>query len=168
MAQEIEGLKEILSKLKALPKELGDKKRRLILRQSAVIFKDAARRLVKVGKKSHKRYKDGKVIAEYSPGNLRESINTMTFRRARSAVFIGPRIKKGKFDASNLTLADGYYAHMVEFGHLVKGDKGKKKVEAQPFMRPAFENNKGLVKQDISRRVEKVVKDWIKKNTVSK
>ncbi len=160
MAQEIEGLKEILSKLKALPKELGDKKRRLILRQSAVIFKDAARRLVKVGKKSHKRYKDGKVIAEYSPGNLRESINTMTFRRARSAVFIGPRIKKGKFDASNLTLADGYYAHFLEFGTI--------KMQKQPFMRPAFEDNKGLVKQDIERRVEKVVKDWIKKNTVSK
>lgn len=172
MAFEVTGVKEIIKTLNSLPKELDVKKRRLILRQSAVIFKDAARRLAPVGKKWHARYKDGKLIGIYSPGNLRDSIGLLTFRKAKTAVFVGAKTRhrgaKVEAEGQKLIMADGYYAAMVEEGHVYKTEFGSKKTPAQPFMRPAFVNNQGKVREDIARRVEKVVKAWLKKNTVSK
>lgn len=53
----------------------------------------------------------GVIAATYQPGNLRKSINTLRFRRSK-AVFIGPKVDKRGSGRG----ADGYYAHMVNFG----------------------------------------------------
>lgn len=53
----------------------------------------------------------GVVKATYQPGNLAKSFSVLSFRRARFAKFVGPKIDKrggGK-------MPDGYYAHMVNF-----------------------------------------------------
>lgn len=62
--------------------------------------------------KPHKRYKSGKVVAVYQPGNLSKSFSVLSFRRAKFAKFVGPKLDK----SGGGKLPDGYYAHMVEFG----------------------------------------------------
>lgn len=62
--------------------------------------------------KPHKRYKGGKVVAVYAPGNLSRSFSVLTFRRAKFAKFVGPKLDK----SGGGKLPDGYYAHMVNFG----------------------------------------------------
>lgn len=53
----------------------------------------------------------GVVRATYQPGNLSRSFQVLTFRRARFAKFVGPRIDK----QGGGRMPDGYYAHMVNF-----------------------------------------------------
>lgn len=62
--------------------------------------------------KPHKRYKNGKVVAVYQPGNLSKSFSVLSFRRAKFAKFVGPKLDK----TGGGKTPDGYYAHMVEFG----------------------------------------------------
>ncbi len=62
--------------------------------------------------KPHKRYKSGKVVAVYQPGNLSKSFSVLSFRRAKFAKFVGPKLDK----TGGGKTPDGYYAHMVEFG----------------------------------------------------
>lgn len=89
----------------------------------------------------HGRYKDGREVAIYVPGNLRRSFrNTLRFGRS-SAVWIAPKLAKGEsatgiFEGSR---TDAYYAHMVEFGTV--------NFPAKPFVRPAFESTKDRVAQ---------------------
>lgn len=81
----------------------------------------------------HSRYKGGKVIATYQPGNLSKSFRKLKFRRSQ-AVWIGAKTTRGEAASGPY---DGYYAHMVEFGTIHQ--------RAQPFVRPAFEATKGTV-----------------------
>ncbi len=79
----------------------------------------------------HYRYKDGKKVATYVPGNLGMSFQVLPLRRMRS-VIVGPkaaRTASGRFGSSERK-TDGYYAHMVEFGTIHQS--------AQPFVRPAL------------------------------
>ena len=65
----------------------------------------------KVSKKIRAPRGRGNVVAVYNPGNLRQSIQTLRFRRSK-AIFIGPKLDKSRSGR----LPDGYYAHFVEFG----------------------------------------------------
>lgn len=60
----------------------------------------------------HKRYKSGKVVAVYQPGNLSKSFSVLSFRRARFAKFVGPKLDK----TGGGKLPDGFYAGFVNFG----------------------------------------------------
>lgn len=62
--------------------------------------------------KVHKRYKSGRVVAVYQPGNLSKSFSVLSFRRARFARFVGPKLDK----TGGGKLPDGFYAGFVEFG----------------------------------------------------
>ena len=66
-------------------------------------------------------------MATYQPGNLSRSFSVLSFRRARYAKFIGPRLDKSRRGRQ----PDGYYAHMVEFGTI--------KQSAQHFVQAAVD-----------------------------
>lgn len=74
-----------------------------------------------VSSKAHSRYSAGKVVATYKPGNLRRSIQRLPLRRAKSAIYIGPRARGGN--------PDGYYAPFLEYG--------TQNMSARPFIGPA-------------------------------
>lgn len=99
-----------------------------------------------VSDKPHKRYKSskgtkrapkgtGQVVATYYPGNLKRSFGVLRFRRSK-AVFVGPKATGNSGDFRGRR-ADGYYAHMVEFG--------TKKASATPFVAPAVNAVGGTV-----------------------
>lgn len=95
----------------------------------------------------YKRYRNGKVVATYMPENLKKSIGFFQPRRKRSnsiVAYVGPKSGRGKYD--------GYYGHMVEFG--------TKYMRAQPYLRPAYERTKVVVKASISLQVLAAIKKY--------
>lgn len=116
----------------------AQKHSKLILTEAAMPLVSAIRGRAPVSDKPHKRYKSsggakrapkgaGKVVATYYPGNLKRSFNVLRFRKSK-AVFVGPRVSGTTGDFRGRR-ADGYYAHMVEFG--------TKHADETPFVEPA-------------------------------
>lgn len=74
----------------------------------------------------------GKIIATYMPGNLERSFETLRFRRAKNAVFVGPKFdKEGSTGTFSGQRTDGYYAAWQEFGAPNAG------VPPRPFIGPS-------------------------------
>jgi len=145
---------------------------------------EAARAAAPVGTKIHYRYNtpkltnllrapngSGVIVATYRPGNLRDSIKAIFFRRAANSVFIGPvraRNPKGvfgpdypfTFDGGTFasTRTDGFYAAWQEFGAPEIG------ISAQPFMRPAAAvagpKAVQIVQKELRRRIESFAKRY--------
>ena len=77
----------------------------------------------------------------HKKGNLRRSISFKWLRAPQGSarVIVGPRSGKNeKFD--------GYYGKFVE--------QGTSKLQAKPFMKPAFLSKKGAMEQAIERKLE--------------
>lgn len=88
------------------------------LRTAATPINAAIKAAAPVGKREHKRYRGGQVVATYKPGNLRKSFRILALRRTRRAVYIGPYSRGAN--------PDGYYARFLEFG--------TSKMAARPFI----------------------------------
>ena len=74
----------------------------------------------------------GKIIATYTPGNLERSFQVLKFRRAKNAVFVGPKFdKEGSTGTFSGSRTDGYYAAWQEFGAPNAG------IPARPFIGPS-------------------------------
>lgn len=108
------------------------KSRKMILELAAWPLQESVKRAAPVSKKSHFRYKGGKVFAEYTPGNLKRSFRRMTFPRAKSKLFVGAKLDKGTpggvYRGNKI---DGYYLNMVE--------------TKRPFWVPVVQANEGKV-----------------------
>jgi len=119
--------------------------------EAAKILESAIKGRTPVGNVVHKRYYakkgrraakgSGRVAETYRPGNLRKSMQRLSFRRSNSA-FVGPKLGK--------KLPDGYYAHMVERGTTTQA--------AQYFMKAAVSaagpQTLRFAAQLISRRIQ--------------
>lgn len=92
---------------------------------AADLLVDAMKGKAPVASKTLYRYKNGKKVASYSPGNLRRSIKKLDHFNSKNAIWVGPQIMprgkgKGNFSGSNV---DGWYARFIE--------------RRDPFIRPA-------------------------------
>lgn len=72
--------------------------------------------------KRHFRYKDGRRIAEYYPGNLRRSIQNLDLTRIAGAV-VGPRVEGSKTGRFAGARTDGFYFRFVDRGAPARGIK---------------------------------------------
>ena len=156
--------------------ELDLKTRRKVLRNAAKPMVESARSNAPVGERVHYRYGSsgklasgirapkgkGKKIAKYVPGNLRNSIRVLTFRRDRSAVYVGPKIAKRfsgfKTYGTNKTTVDAYYAHMVEFG--------TRNYVGRAYMRKAYGQTRGKVIREVEANLRSIMKRYEAKNRV--
>jgi len=117
---EITGFPELIDKLKALG---DDKKKKApmlrVLRKAAQTTLKAARQNVPKSKRPHfvgGKNRQRKLI---QPGNLKKSLGVINARRSKNPmVVVGPRAKGNQ---------DGWYGHIVEYGHIIyrKGFKRK-------------------------------------------
>lgn len=150
---EIEGFDTLNRKIKLLPDKVKRREMLKILRQVAKPTVAAARSHAPTGNKPHKRYsrRDGSVLAEYNPGNLKKSIGNITGRRGKArtnaVLYVGPRSKGRKYD--------GYYGGMVH--------GGTKFQKANPFMDRAYSQTKGLVTKDAEQKVAAAIQKQINK-----
>lgn len=87
-----------------------------ILEEGAEIVKKAVQGMIQDYDKPVKRYKNGKVVATYYPGNLRRSVQLLDLKNT-SAKFVGYVVQprgKGRGTFKNDSKVDGYYARFVE------------------------------------------------------
>ena len=135
--------------------------------EKAPVMKDRAKVTVTM---NGKRY-------EYYPGNLKASIQEIRFKRRASNItgkaqqatggrlFFGPKVSKRRGRSGkvftygkNNKSVDAFYAAMVEFG--------TSKQSPQPFMRPAFDQTKGIILSRARRGMRRLMDEWKAKNTV--
>ena len=103
----------------------------------------------------------------HEKGNLRKSLGVTVYgKQYGPGVLVGPRsrstFKKGSINN------DGWYDHLIEFGHYAGGKKGRKGtgtyVQPKPFMRPAWEKNKVMVESQIGESFGKAIDKFVKKH----
>ena len=149
---QINGLRELGERLKALPKEISGKVLQRALRKAAKPVQDNAR--ARVRKKT---------------GTLEANIITVTKRKLRTGeqgVSVTVRAKATKFKDNKANRRKGrvggayknygplFYARFLEFG--------TSKAPAYPFLRPAFEGAKDqmgeILRKELAVEIEKAVK----------
>ena len=160
------GIKEIDNLLVQLPKKYS---KQLINNTMAdvgrkTILKDM-KRLAPVWKPDdeEKDWKRQKVTSRmHKPGNLRRSLGIIRGVKYWG-VLIGIRSEYAKFK-KRTSVGDGWYAHMVEYGHWRTDSKSRKLyfVPPQPFLRPAFDMNKGIATNMISKVFGNVANKFLK------
>lgn len=148
----VTGIAEIDTLLKGLPNQVNH-------RVMGAAHVDAAKPLINVAKSIVARRE--KVT---STGRLENSIGPVKLsqRKAKEVgmVHVGPVRKKGKYF--------GYHGHLVEYGHRLVSSKktGKRNigfVKPYPFMRPAFDQTKSQVENNITNSVQKKLMSYMKR-----
>lgn len=150
----ITGLDPLLGKLENLKYETKKKGGRFALRKAAQLVRDAA-------KQNALRIDDPDTSAQIA-ANITERWNSRLFKRTgdlgfRVGVLGGARIPKSRPKGSEPggPGGDTRYWAFVEFGH--------EGVPAQPFMRPALENNIGAATDMFAKTYEAVIDRAIKR-----
>lgn len=144
---EIEGFEELQRKITLLGNDRLKRAEILkIQRQVAKSTVSAARSQAPVSKKPH--LISGKRTRKMiNPGQLRDSIGTITGKaKTKAVIYVGPRTK-GKWD--------GWY------GALVHG--GTVKIEANDFMTRAYNQTKGQISNELADKVGKYLQKQIDK-----
>ena len=123
----IEGLDDLKKAFDLLPKRVAVRAASKAVREGAKIIQKAARAKVPV-----------------DTGNLKRSITIKVLNKKREAMEVAALIGPGTgyFSKSKKTrVGDGFYGFFVEYG--------TKKMKAQPFMRPAYDENTVAAQQAI-------------------
>lgn len=153
-------VKQWLDKVKVSVSDYRRKDRRSILRKGAAPVRKTARSLTPVGKRVHKRYSGGTVVATYNPGNLRRSIKTLTFSKSPD-VFVGPKFStgetKGEFGGPGQPV-DGYYFRMVF---------GSTSAFYARVLQPAIAVNRSKVVRQIGLASKKKIIEYAKRRGVA-
>lgn len=119
-------LAEIERDILRIASELKDgKEYQRALHKASKILVEAMQRRAPEASETLYRYKNGRRVASYEPGNLKRSIKQLDHFKSKSAKWVGPEIMprgkgRGNFGGSKV---DGWYARFVE--------------KRRPFIRPA-------------------------------
>lgn len=119
-------MKQIEKELLQMARQLGTGREYVAaLDKAADVLVAAMQEKAPIADRTLYRYKNGKRVASYSPGNLKRSIRKLSHFKSKKAIWVGPEIKpkgkgKGDFSGNNI---DGWYAQFVE--------------RKRPFIRPA-------------------------------
>ena len=146
----VTGITQVMGNLRKF-EALLESDRKEILRYAAQPLISTIRSATPVGSVVHRRYPtkkgaarapkgSGTVVATYSPGNLRASIEELTNLRRTDSVWVGPRGRRIKRGGPNK--GDGYYAVMV--------DNGTRNRPATPF----FYRSVAVAAPEVKKRLE--------------
>lgn len=139
MAGEIDGLRELDRKLAELGRQTGVKVLQQACGAAMTPVVNAARQMAPKGSKAHRTYK-GRLVA---PGFLSRNIKKRTYKD-----------KAGRWAGAFVGASrEAFYGPMFQ-------ELGTKHHAAQPFLQPAFENNRATVenrlKAELRKRIDKV------------
>ena len=164
----VEGLRQLGDRMKPLSEDVNKRIGRAATAAGAAVIKKAAQDLVPVKTGALKKGIVVKRIPKSETGLTSEHIVTVSSRemkkyvaKSRAAVVelqgpIAPTTVNGKtYRAKKLlgrkesytSLGDFFYAHFVEYG--------TSKMAAKPFLRPAYDQNKGRAVEAIKDRIAK-------------
>lgn len=129
MATEIEGLNQLLAKLQKLPVDVEAAMTKAL--------KDGSKTIVKAAQAQ----------VPVDTGNLKKHIRAVNNKTPDDGADIEIDVGVGK---------GAFYWRFIEFGHNV-GKKNKHKVEAHPFLRPAFDNHHQDIGDSIKNALQKAI-----------
>jgi len=133
-AIELHGDKALMRAMKVLPDKVYNKVVKQAVNQAATPIRKAIEKAAPIG----------------PTGNLRSHIikKTKIYKKAATVItVVGGQYKRKKDEEGSAN-----HAHLVEFGH-----GGPKPAPPHPFMRPAFEANKGKAEAKLRRAIGKGV-----------
>lgn len=153
MAQRVEvmGLRELNARLLALPAEIGNKPLKAALRKVGKVVKGAAVR--KVRRKTGA-LADNIIVAQVRKLPPTEVAVQVTIRaKAKKYKDNARNRKSGRVGTEYANVGPLFYARFLEFG--------TSKMQAYPFLRPAFEQNKselpGMLRTELSVAIDRYV-----------
>ena len=166
-------IKAAMKKIRGLEKEFPKKEIQKILTKSAKPLVEAAKANVPESLEVHYRYRTskasgkfrapkgkGNIVATYEPGNLRNSIRIMRFRKS-NAVFVGPKVAKrgatGRYGSGRRV--DGFYAAWIEYG--------TSKIAPVGYMRRAVGSTGTLVQARTIKALKKKIDAYVNQNKIS-
>lgn len=130
----VEGLRELGERMKGLSEDMNNRIARAATAAGAVVIRDAA-----------------KQKAPVRTGNLKKNIIVKRLPKGESSLTSEHivTVRKGKLTKKQQAsgLNDAFYAQFVEYGTA--------KMPAQPFLRPAYDQNKEKAVQAIKDRISK-------------
>lgn len=142
----------LIRKLRGISPAVRSQSKRA-LKEAAAPMVAAIRDRAPVSPALHKRFKDGKEVAIYYPGNLKRSIRVLALRRTKDAVLIGAKLDtSGTGGTFRGAKTDGFYAAMVEYGTIDTG--------AQPYFRPGVAASQDATLNNATRNLKKVVDNY--------
>lgn len=151
---DLQGFDNAMTKLRSLPEEVRKRTGRSALRKGAQFIRDAA--------KQNASRLDDPETAERIAANIEERFSTKTFKRTgdlafRVGVLGGARIPKSRPKGMEPggPGGDTRYWAFVEFGH--------EHARAQPFMRPAIEQNIDGIVSTVAANLDKGLDRAIKR-----
>lgn len=130
----VEGLRELGERMKGLTEDMNNRIARSATAAGAVVIRKAAQQKVPV-----------------DTGNLRKNVIVKRIPRGEAQLTSEHivTVRRGKLTKKQKGsgLQDAYYGTFVEYGTA--------KMPAQPFLRPAFDQQKGAATESIKDRIEK-------------
>lgn len=142
----------LIRKLRGISPALRSQSKRA-LKEAAAPMVAAIRDRAPVSPALHKRYKGGKEVAIYYPGNLKRSIRVLALRRTKDAVLIGAKLDtSGTGGTFRGNRADGFYAAMVEHGTI--------DAPPQPYFRPGVSASVDVTLTLATKNLKKVVDNY--------
>jgi len=171
---ELKGFKELDAELSKLALKVQRKIMSKAVREATKVVQREAKRL------APKRVKDWEGVAfDHPAGTLRKSIVVRKVRKTPKWIvryvalpLPGLLISRASHKAGGLdkktsrtfttrlsNAQQSYYAMWVEYGHKMRGGKH---YSGTPFMRPAFDKNKGKILQVMRREMAKGIKNYRK------
>ena len=162
----VEGVDEVMKKLKKLDDRLKKRILKKVGKKSLPPMVDSYQRNIKDADEVFKVYKKGKIVYEIQPGQLRESVGIKTPKHLQSrnvvGMSVGPR-RSGRYRDPN---KGGWYAGMINFGWLRVGG-GQKDRYKNPknfgFAQKAMSAAKSKVNVSFVRNFRMITKAEIKK-----
>lgn len=144
----VKQIKEITDKLETLPKEVNAKAMKKAIRPGANIIRDAAKANAPT---------DGTNPYTMDGVSLKESIKTFSLRKAKTSLFVGPKMPKS-VRSGRVRTGYPYYAAWVEFG--------TRNMVGKAYLRRAYDANKDQALKAIQANVQKILKRWVDKNKI--
>ncbi|MBK8225436.1 MAG: HK97 gp10 family phage protein [Candidatus Obscuribacter sp.] len=142
----------LIRKLRGISPALRSQSKRA-LKEAAWPMVAAIRDRAPMSPALHKRYKDGKEVAIYYPGNLKRSIRVLALRRTKDAVLIGSKLDtSGAGGTFRGNRTDGFYAAMVEYGTI--------DTQPQPFFRPGAAATQDITLTLATKNLKKVIDNY--------
>jgi len=150
----ITNMSQLSKDLRALEKEMSDIAGKLIrgkehdqaLRNGAEILVNGMKSRVRVADKIVKRYKNGRVVATYHPGNLKRAIQILDLKD-KSSAYAGVKIQRRGKGTSSGDNVDGWYGIFVEYGQ-----------RKRPFIRPTVMADGPKAIYQLKQYVESIIK----------
>lgn len=127
----IEGAEEVMKKLRKLDDRLKKRILKKVGRKSLPPMVESYKRNITDADEVFKVYRNGKIVYEIQPGQLRKSVAIKTPKHLQKKDVVGMSVGPRRTGAYKDAEKGGWYAGMINFGWLRVGGNQKKRYQGQ-------------------------------------